>query len=172
MSEQPTEVVEQEDTGKPEDNGAAARLEGIKAKRHAVSRAQRQVEECTEDLREAKGTLGRATLRLLAEIDDDQMPLEFPEKKDPEAWTTELIEDVLALPSGLAGKLKEAEIETLGQLATHSKTKALTDIEGIGDAGREKLETALEEYWARTGTAGYSDKEAGERIEVDAGGAS
>jgi hypothetical protein len=152
MSKEANEAtVDHDDTGKPEDDGAAARLTAIKAQRHAVSRAQRLVDECTEELKEAKGGLGRATLRLLNEIDDDQMPLEFPEKKNPEAWTTELIEDVLALPSGLAGKLKEAEIETLGQLATHSKTKGLTDIEGIGDSGREKIEAALEDYWARAG---------------------
>lgn len=166
MSEQPTEVTEP-DTGKPEDNGAAVRLAGIKAKRQSVARAQRAVEECTEDLKEAKGTLGRATLRLHSEIDDDQLPLAFSEPADAEAWREEVV-ITLGLPEGITAKLADAGIATLGQLQTYCKTELLTDIDGIGDGARDKIETALEKHWAQCGMVSNVDGE-GEPVEERGG---
>lgn len=164
MSEQPTEAAVEADTGKPEDNGAAVRLECIKTKRRAVSRAQNAVDECSAELKEAKGTLDLATQRLLSEIDDDQLPL-FEEPKDSEAWREEAVV-TLGLSEGVTAKLAEAGIATLGQLDTHCKTKQLATIKGCGAVMCETIETALEEYWATRGLAGYVDATDAKNVEA------
>lgn len=164
MSEQPTEAAVEADTGKPKDNGAAAHLERIRTIRRSVSRAQRSVDECTEELKELKGALGRVTCRLLAEIDDDQLPL-FSEPKDSEAWREEAVV-TLGLSEGVTAKLAEAGIATLGQLDTHCKTKQLATIKGCGAVMCETIETALEEYWAIRGLAGYADATDAENVET------
>jgi uncharacterized coiled-coil protein SlyX len=59
------------------------------------------------------------------------------------------------LPDGIVFSLADAGLETLGQLhdwlqpGLSGYTKRLTDIAGIGAAKAEKIECALEAFWAR-----------------------
>jgi DNA-directed RNA polymerase alpha subunit len=57
-----------------------------------------------------------------------------------------------AKPSVLA-KLKDAGIETVGQLADYTKEHDLSDIPGIGGASKEEIEAVLDPFWKQHGEA-------------------
>ncbi len=80
----------------------------------------------------------------------DQMQLPFPgdeESPSREAWRDVSV-DELDIPDALKAKLREAGLATLGEMATYAITGQLIDIEGVGQASAEKIERALEAYWA------------------------
>lgn len=70
------------------------------------------------------------------------------ESDSDEAWRAVEI-GVINVPESILNKLIEAGIETVGQLADWSENgKKLTDIDGIGLAKVEKIEAAMDEFWA------------------------
>lgn len=83
-----------------------------------------------------------------AEDSDDQASGETETEADDESWKAVEIGE-LDVPDGILNKLIEAEIETIGDLANWNESgKLLTDIEGIGQAKAEKIEAALDKFWA------------------------
>ena len=59
----------------------------------------------------------------------------------------------LAIPTGVVNSLIEADLVTIGQLATFTASgKLLIDVKGIGKAKAEKIENALENFWAERKT--------------------
>lgn len=53
-----------------------------------------------------------------------------------------------AIPPGLIEKLAEHKITTVRELAAFTAEKQLTDIKGIGQGKAEKIEDAMEAFWA------------------------
>ena len=86
----------------------------------------------------------------LSELERGQGLLPFagtaPEA-EPEAWRSVTIGQ-LDLPARIAESLHEAELSTIGAIADFTAKLALTEIAGIGPAAAEKIEQALEAFWA------------------------
>lgn len=79
---------------------------------------------------------------------DDQSSEEAESTDDSEAWRAVEIGEI-NVPESILNKLIEAGIETVGDLADWSGSgKKLTDINGIGAAKAEKIEAAMDEFWA------------------------
>lgn len=64
-----------------------------------------------------------------------------------------LTEALAGLPENILGRLKEMELETVGQFADWTNADGgknkLIDIPGIGQAKAEKIENALADFWAK-----------------------
>lgn len=88
-----------------------------------------------------------------------QLAMPFDERKEPEqpapveapsngAWR-ELSLSVLGLPEKMIEKLNEASLISLGQLADYTaKGNLLTDVQGVGEASAQKIDDALDQFWA------------------------
>jgi len=128
-----------------EENGNQELIDRIRAAEIAVQQAEGQLEEAKSV---AKGAKDKFDLRVkqlrevIREIDQPALPFKGGEK-----WQDAIVLE-LGLSDGVVTKLADAGIETLGELHTYLKTKTLTDIDGIGAAAAEKIQDALETYWA------------------------
>lgn len=77
---------------------------------------------------------------------DDAAPAE------PEAWRDDLISS-LNLSTGTQAAMVDAGIKTIGDLSDWTASgKQLTDIPGIGEGKAEKINLALDAYWASNPT--------------------
>lgn len=82
-----------------------------------------------------------------------------------ESWRDVPISDLgpLGIPDGLLEALVEQGLHTIGLLADYTASdKRLTDLKGVGPAKAEKIEHALERFWAARKPAG--DDEGGGEI--------
>lgn len=109
-----------------------------------------------EDASEKKKAYDALVDSLIEATRDQPMPL-FGENKNgvhpsvngdgDESWR-EVSIATLGLPAGLVAKLKDANIEILGQLANFtSEGNILEQIAGVGQAAARKIEKAVERYW-------------------------
>jgi hypothetical protein len=64
---------------------------------------------------------------------------------DWQLYSLQLMTDI---PAAIRNSLHEANLNTLGELAEYTKRNRLTDIPGVGPAKAEKIEDALEKFWA------------------------
>lgn len=76
-----------------------------------------------------------------------------PPEQPADEWRIVAIDGNLDLPKGLIGKLQEADIVTLGELVDaqggqDGRHKGLRDIKGVGKAAVDKIEDAIEKYFA------------------------
>ena len=91
----------------------------------------------------------------MAETKEDDRPLfdqpaEVAADTDNDAWRSILIQ-VTSIPTAICKILNEEnQVYTLGQLAdvTSQPGSALTDLHKIGQAKADKIEEAMQEYWA------------------------
>ena len=67
--------------------------------------------------------------------------------KSNEPWRNFPLERLGLAPS-IIKSLNDADIKTMGELATYSADKRLTDIEGIGPGKAQQIEDATMQYWA------------------------
>jgi len=101
------------------------------------------------------------TLQDLCLEGDESLPL--LDSAEPEDWRRVRLDSMepAAKPSVLA-KLKDAGIETVGQLADYTREHDLLDIPGIGGASKEEIEAVLDPFWKQHG------EEAGEHKPAEA----
>lgn len=84
-----------------------------------------------------------------ADGEADATEIHQEEADKDESWRDVEVGE-LDLPSGIVNALIGANLETIGQLADFSAGDCqLIDIEGIGKAKAEKIENALEQFWAK-----------------------
>lgn len=126
------------------------KCEDEEAHAHEIYKAKRSAREAATD-------------ELLAVIDNATAPSLFNQLNKQggigEQWRDVPLSD-LGLPEGMMQKLNEAEIETVGDVATFvNDGKRLTDIKGIGEANAEKLENALTEFWAKWNAEHVGDQQ-------------
>lgn len=157
MSDEPVAVEQNEeaDTEQVDTSqyNAAEHLERIKVANVVVRKAADVMADKHDEYKAAKANHEHAVSKLTQEIDDDQQQLAFTDES-PDAWRSEEIA-VLGLPAGLVAKLVEADIDTLGALATYRSTKALEDIAGIGQGAVQKADDAMAAYWTEHPNATY-----------------
>ena len=81
---------------------------------------------------------------------DETLPL--LDGAEPEDWRRVRLDSMepAAKPSVLV-KLKDAGIETVGQLADYTKEHDLLDIPGIGGASKVEIEAVLDPFWKQHG---------------------
>ncbi len=159
---------------KPSGNGDAELL-------HRICKAEREVQELEtvwearkEDAKEAKDAFDEAVLRLRhliqsAEEDEESMPLfnkngqasPAPAVADAEAldesWKRVPLSEALeGISAAVLQKLKDAELETVGDLQAfiervgqNGYSDPLGTIKGIGAATAQKVADALEAFWKR-----------------------
>lgn len=132
------------------------RLAKIVAQRHVVAERQVKVWEAEGHLESAKGTLKYAEKQWEQAVTDlcetiDEKPAEptlFDGAPDNEAWRVVTLAE-LQIEGAIAEKLTEAGLTTLGAIADHTGAdKKLIDVPGIGPASAEKIEAAMDAYWA------------------------
>jgi len=157
-------------------------LEAIITQAQKVTGLRNEYEDAEAEAKEAKEVAKAAKTRWEGQAialerlilgKNETLPL-F-DKKEPigevtpkdESWREVKIE-VLELPHGLIGKLYEANIETLGQLADYTLpqngNKRLTDITGVGPGAVEKIEAATTQFWATYQQPGAGTTELKEEI--------
>ena len=72
-----------------------------------------------------------------------------PAATDSETWRAVTIEE-LGIQDSICKLLREENgMTTLGQIADHGKEYDLTDLKKIGKAKAEKIQDAMEDYWAK-----------------------
>lgn len=154
---------------------AAENGQALRESRAKVARLEKLSDEAAKKAKEAKKRHESAIedhFALEQELDSGQQRLPFgpdepataaapssPAPAEPdETWkvvplATLGIDD--ELPAGLLAKLEDAGLKTVGDVADHTKpdqagrSKQLVDIKGIGQAAAAKIETALEQFWAK-----------------------
>ena len=134
--------------------------------RRLVAEKQQVVDDLSLDLKSAKADLEKAMDAVLKRIDDEDAEPSLPFDRPADApgaaqeaagdaipptddsWMAVPLSEALAgLPPGLLGKLEDAELKTMGDLAAWNKLHVLTDIPGVGKEKAKKIEDALEEFW-------------------------
>lgn len=85
-----------------------------------------------------------------------------PPKQSPEgdAWRGVRLDTLAdpAIPAKVLGHLAEAGLHTIGDVqAWEAQHKALTDVDGIGEKGADKILEALDGFWARWNRGDTSD---------------
>lgn len=131
------------------DDGAKATesLKRFEAQERKCQRLEREVNECKEELKQAKASYDFAVgelRRMVREPDADEAPL-FGK---PDAWR-EIEISALGLSEKLTGLLVEkVDGNTMGHLADWLKADhAVIQITGFGPAAIEKFDNAMERFW-------------------------
>ena len=63
-------------------------------------------------------------------------------------WQLYSLAAMTDIPAAVRQALADANLNTMGELAEYTKRNRLTDIPGVGPAKAEKIEDALEKFWA------------------------
>jgi hypothetical protein len=145
----------------------AESLRRIAAQERRVAQARREYEAAREQAKKKKNAWDEALDELCEMIREESEPMPLfdgPAAAEPvpaapaedESWREVPLGDVLAgLPPSLVTALYDADLASVGQLSDFlaDGKKRITDIPGIGPVKAEKVEKALEEFWARTRAA-------------------
>ncbi len=148
------QVQEAEETAASEPSEEAALLAEIVEQQDRIDQAKRLMDGLKEDLKEAREeweSLVEEQARIIRR-QHEKYPL-FDRKKEesapePDAWRAASI-DELRLPSGIDSKLREAGIETIGQIEDKRaeggdiEGAGLRSVPGIGPAKVDKIEEAV-----------------------------
>lgn len=139
-------------------------LQAIREQERLVAAAESEWEEAKEEAKAAKSKFDCAVSALRRAIRQQQEKLPLFDKPAEEAsdevddddtddtdWRDVPLSE-LAIPDGLLGKLYDAKIETMGQLADRSAKEPLNFLPGIGDASMAKIEAATTQFWAERRT--------------------
>lgn len=117
-------------------------------KEAAVAVAKAEKSSATKVVREIMDELSEA-------VDDAPNPERYPllDKVEPgdsepssDDWRDVLLE-TLEIPPKTVELLNDADLMTVGDLASHCEKYALTDIKGIGDGKAKPIEDALAKFW-------------------------
>lgn len=138
-----------------------------------VCEAEKVVQQAEDELNEAKAVVkvrkevfdaAVAKLRRLCKPIEEEAPLFHPAKasevvdggvvSEGLTWREVSLREALGdLSESIMQHLDEANLTTLGQLVdwlgAKGKHRSLTDIPGIGEKGAEKIQAALDAFWAR-----------------------
>jgi hypothetical protein len=130
----------------------------IEAKAEVVDAARKvrdieaQAESIRSKLKAAKADWEAAVDALVDAVEGRSQPkLPFPEAGDgdSEVWRSVKIEE-LSITSHIAKCLHDIDLATVGDISDYVQGGGtLANIPGIGDAKREKLENALDMFWAQ-----------------------
>lgn len=132
--------------------------------------AESEMEEARGRVKSAKASLDQAMVNLCDAVDGKphQEQLPFPSENgakpaagaapaQDDSWKATLLAE-LGLSDAILKKLADAELTTVGQLQTYVEKKGqegysvpLTTIKGIKGATLEKIDAAMQEFWAKRG---------------------
>ena len=144
-----------------EPNADHEKLVRIQECEKRVATAEDVVTDCAAELKAAKANFDAVVKALRAEIRNDETQTKLDFGKSPDAWRDE---SVLALVSygvtdGDVTRLAVENIDTLGGISTYRDNKLLTGIDGIGEKGAERIEDALQGYFAAHVSTGVEPAE-------------
>jgi len=144
---EPGEVQVDDEQAKAE--AARTKLAEIRAQAQRTTERHAKYLEAKDAASAAKAQWESAaeTLQDLCLESDEALPL--LDSVEAEDWRGVRLDSLepSAKPAVLE-KLKEAGIETVGQLADYTKEHDLLDIPGIGGASKAEIEAALDPFWA------------------------
>lgn len=125
-----------------------AHYEEIKAMQRTVKRFEQAMILAKASSKAAKDKYDEAAAELSYLIErgpDAQLTL-F--EKKPQSWKEiELHQALDDLPPKIMQALKDAEIETVGDLVCWTDEGVLTDIKGIGPKAAEQIEDSMHRFW-------------------------
>ena len=115
-----------------------------------MAEAEDVVSECAAALKAAKATFDAAVRDLRATIRNDETQRELDFDASPDAWRDEPVTALVpyGVTDGDVTRLATEDIETLGAISTYRGNNLLTDIDGIGEKGADRIENALQSYFA------------------------
>lgn len=78
----------------------------------------------------------------------DAKPNAKPAGGEDESWRCVSVE-TLGLPATLARRLVDQGVSTIGHIADWTKSRPLTDLEGVGEKKAELIEDAFGDFWRK-----------------------
>lgn len=126
-------------------------IQRIQAARERLRTAELELDRTKEEAKEARKVWEGAVKHLNQVIDQGPEYLPLIDGMQVTAnmdWRDTPIEE-LGLPETIDTALREAEIKTIGDIASHAEQFDLTVIPGIGPAKAEQIEKALDRFWAK-----------------------
>jgi DNA-binding PadR family transcriptional regulator len=143
-------VCEVEESELDELSRKAAIYDTLVKQEKEVARLAEEWADAKSEAAAAKGVHDTAVaeLRRLIRAQNESNPLFDDPEPEPEEWR-EVRLDSLDIGEKLLEKVHDAGLETIGAISDWiAKGNRLVNIAGVGPAASEKLEDALEHFWA------------------------
>lgn len=140
------EIVAEQALSEAED-----RLIEIENAEQACISAESVMLDLKEQLKHAKseyeGCVDRLRRLARAWHNDKDRPLLNLDEKPDRPWAGVSLENIEGITDSQMRKLADANLHTVGDVATFTETGELVDIEGIGPKAAESIGEALAEFW-------------------------